>query len=180
MLTQTADRAHSRIPLEVQEQPVTRETLVAVVLEAVKQVDWTQPTPEGRVGRIKTARAESILTILTYCYAAGIYGTQEIEREISRRQVGQNLMNSYQLDGASFRMFRRHNRDLIKQCLVEVFSRLRETALDPTGEGATGWTSTRSLERGLPCAARLSPGFETAAEHRLQRAIQWDTMAMDN
>jgi hypothetical protein len=173
ILTRTSERTIQPLPLPTAEPLSPREKLVALVLEAVQHVDWSQPTPDGRTGRMKTARAESILAVLTYCYAAGIYGTQDIEFEVSKRQTGRNLLRNYQLDASSFRLFRRFNRDLIKQCLVEVFCRLNGA------DDRKDWTSPRAGQNPPLAQARAAHLWEFEADQRLQRAMQWDSMAMD-
>ena len=65
--------------------PLTKETLVDMVLSIVAAADWNQPDCDGRLGRVKSVRGEVLLATLTYCYAWGIYSSNEIAAAIFRQ-----------------------------------------------------------------------------------------------
>ena len=113
---------------------VTKEALVNMVLDVVAQANWTQPNGEGRLGRSKTPRGEVLLATLTYCYAWGIYSSREIEGAILRNRQNADLLDCFPLDWKAFAQFRRHNRDLVKSCLIQILGRLNTdrfpTAMD--------------------------------------------------
>lgn len=110
------------------EPVVTKDALVDVVLQAVANVDWTQPGVDGRLGRTRTARAEVLLATLTYCYASGLYNSGNIEAAILRNRHNTELLNRMPLDRRSFSRFRRFHRDLLTDCLTEVLGRGDEAA----------------------------------------------------
>ena len=114
--------------------PLTRETLVDMVLDVVANADWAQPDVDGRVGRSKSMRGEVLLATLTYCYAWGIYSSREIEGAILRNRANADLLNCFPLDRKAFMQFRRYNRDLVKSCLTQVLGRMNtgrfHTAID--------------------------------------------------
>jgi hypothetical protein len=129
--------------------PLTKETLVDVVLNVVAGADWSQPGFEGRVGRAKTVRGEVLLATLTYCYAWGIYSSDEIAAAILRNRQNFELLNHFPLDRKSFAQFRRYNRDLIQSCLAKVLGQM---------------TSPRSASVVAACEA----------EERIARAVECD------
>ena len=103
---------------------ITKEILVDMVMDVVTQTNWTQPGPDGRLGRSKTARGEVLLATLTYCYAWGIYSSREIEGAILRNRQNVDLLDCFPLDRKAFMQFRRYNRDLVKSCLTQVLGRI--------------------------------------------------------
>jgi hypothetical protein len=104
--------------------PITNEILVDMVMDVVAQANWTQPGPDGRLGRSKTARGEVLLATLTYCYAWGIYSSREIEGTILGNRQNADLLDCFPLDRKAFMQFRRYNRDLVKSCLTQVLGRI--------------------------------------------------------
>jgi hypothetical protein len=100
--------------------PVTKEALVEIVLDVVAVANWAQPSVEGRLGRSRTTRGEVLLATLTYCYARGIYSSREIEGAILRNRQNADLLDCFPLDRKALAQFRRHNRDLVKSCLIQV------------------------------------------------------------
>ena len=104
--------------------PITNEILVDMVIDVVAQANWTQPGPDGRLGRSKTDRSEVLLATLTYCYAWGIYSSREIEGAILCNRQNADLLDCFPLDRKAFMQFRRHNRDLVKSCLTQVLGRI--------------------------------------------------------
>lgn len=120
--------------LSTEATSVTKETLVEMVLDVVARANWAQPSAEGRLERNKTPRGEVLLATLTYCYAWGIYSSREIEGAILRNRQNAELLDCFPLDRKTFAQFRRHNRDLVKSCLIQVLGRINTgrfpTAMD--------------------------------------------------
>jgi len=114
--------------------PITNELLVNMVMDVVAEINWMQPGPDGRLGRSKSARGEVLLATLTYCYAWGIYSSNEIEAAILRNRQNADLLDCFPLDRKAFMQFRRYNRDLVKSCLTQVLGRINTgryaTAMD--------------------------------------------------
>jgi hypothetical protein len=65
-------------------------------------------------------RPEMMLTLLSYCYASRLYGSQEIERAVCTNRTIRYICARTFPDWRAIRYFRRHNRELIEQCLAYV------------------------------------------------------------
>jgi hypothetical protein len=140
--------------ISTSETPLTKETLVDMVLSIVAAADWNQPDFDGRLGRVKSVRGEVLLATLTYCYAWGIYSSDEIAAAIFRNRQNSELLDRFALDRKSFVQFRRHNRELLKSCLMRVLGEM---------------TSTRLATHLEACEA----------EERISRAAECDCMEFD-
>ncbi len=156
-----------------------RSDLVALVEQSTASVDWFQPGPNGRLGRTKTLRGQTMLTILTYCYAIGFYSSREIELQLVRKRATGAWLDQMPLDARAFREFRRYNRDLIKQCLKRVLReifQLRSSRSSPRAAGP-------KADNEQPPQDSLTVGFEyqlaCEAERRIHQAIEIDSMEMD-
>jgi hypothetical protein len=93
--------------------------LLTLVLNAVQTVDperWTvQPGTKS-----SPYRPQMMLTLLTYCYAASLYGSQDIERAMRDNRTVRYICARTYPDWQALRQFRRQHRDLIRQCLAYV------------------------------------------------------------
>ena len=92
--------------------------LLKLALDAVLTLD---------ADRLHEARKRSpdfspqmMLTLLTYCYGASLYGSRDIEWAIERDRTVRYICARVYPDWQSLRRFRRQHRDLLLQCLVHV------------------------------------------------------------
>jgi hypothetical protein len=95
-----------------------------------------------------------LLTLLTYCYAAGIYGSEDIEwaceHDVTVRYICANTLPTQD----NIRRFRRANRPWVEACLVWVY--------------------------GKACAAEAtSPDLAPFIRQKLELAIMVDTATAD-
>jgi hypothetical protein len=92
--------------------------LLKLALEAVLTVD---------PGALRDARRRSpefspqmMLTLLTYCYSAKLYGSRDIEWAIEHDRMVRYICARTYPDWQTLRRFRRQHRDWVHQCLVQV------------------------------------------------------------
>jgi hypothetical protein len=139
------------------------KTEVAVLVqEAVGSADWSRPNAEGRDGRVRTVRTEIMLAVLTYCYALGMSRATEIEAAIASGIVKIGVVDGAPLDRFALIHFRRHNRDLLTECLTKVLERLQAL---PAGRGEA--------------VAVASERAAAQARDRIDRAIEADCLDRD-
>jgi hypothetical protein len=91
--------------------------LVGLALEAVQTVDWRDHpvTDDGQ-----EFRPQMMLTLLSYCYAAGIYGSQSIEWAAQSDKTVRYICGAKEPDWLTIRRFRRQNAELLRQCLAHI------------------------------------------------------------
>lgn len=141
---------------------VDKTEVAACVQEAVTMADWSRCNSEGRLGRVRTLRTEIMLAVLTYCYALGMLRMTDIETAIASGFVKIGVVEGAPLDQFALIRFRRHNRDLIAQCLAHVLERLQ------AAPGARGESGVLSPERATVLAGE-----------RIERAIEQDCLDRD-
>jgi hypothetical protein len=104
--------------------------LIELVLEASLWVGEALPRPEklleGQLG------SQALLTLLTYCYAAGIYGSEEIEWACENDSSARYICAKTWPDQDTVRCFRRANRPWIEACLLWVYAKACPTEVATT------------------------------------------------
>ncbi len=155
-----------------------RKSLLSLVLDAVSAVDQSSLRPVAPATAGIAFKPCNLLALLTYCYAAGIYGSQDIEDTLYRDGIFRLICGGEIPDWKSLRRFRRYNHAALQKCLEETCARACRM-------------------NGTPCHPRLVPGEATmsnshrtegidraeissAVERRLERAMWLDHMAVDD
>lgn len=100
-------------------QSVGEKALVKLVLDAVQTVDSARLKEEA--GKLPGFRPQMLLTLLTYCYAARIYGSRDIEWAMVHDRTVRYICARTFPNWQTLRRFRRGNRDVIAECLTRVF-----------------------------------------------------------
>jgi hypothetical protein len=120
-----------------------------------------------------------MLTLLTYCYATGVYGSADIELAIERDQMTRYLCARTYPDLDVIRGFRRLNLGEIKQCLAAVLKRAWELrfAEDDAPSGERKPCAGASRNRWI--RSDPAPDFAKEAEQRVAQAIRDDSMTLD-
>jgi len=113
--------------------------------------------------------SESLLALLTYSYAAGVYDSAEIPRELNQHDLRCLLGAGVPADHHVLRQFRRHNRSELRECLSRVLRSAREPAFAPQGEPSWNWRPRGGHD-----------GCDQEAEERINRAVRADTFALDD
>jgi len=100
-----------------------------------------------------------MLCLLTYAYATGVLGSEEIVRHSAEDELLRSICGQHPLTAMAIKRFRRENRGLLKWALVQVFKR--------------AFTTHFSVEHfALPAGVRRS--LDHAATLRLNLARQMD------
>jgi len=154
-------------------------TLARLVLAAVQ--DGTVPiAPTAEVaGRNADCQPYVLLSLLTYCYATGIFSSTDIELSFTQDKMVRHLCANTYPEAHHNRSFRRDNRRSIQKSLTEVLYR--------------AWCIRCRLEESSPDAAIdfIDPCFEqepdgkaallfaAEAEERINRAVRLDCWEFD-
>lgn len=119
MTTMLIDTEHRTpgLPADLR-QHVGERALIELALDAVQTVGERLPRPLEAQGRHSP---QMLLTLLTYCYAAGIYGSEDIEDDCRNDAATRYLCASTSPDQETIRNFRRANRLRIEDCLALVY-----------------------------------------------------------
>jgi hypothetical protein len=146
-----------------------RKELVKLVLEAVEGVDCSSGDEHEAEDETKK-KFPLLVTLLTYCYATGMYESRQIEFETKRDATLRYLCGNACPDWNILRHFRRFHRGAITQSLVKLFTLAWKSRfgfeLGPEGDGRETFQF------------RVSD-FPAEAAERVDRAIRCDSMALD-
>ncbi len=159
--------------------PIEKWAVASLVLDAVQTVDWPESDFELAASTGYAFRPLVMLTVLTYCYAMGVYRTKEIESTIRQDEVLRTICRGTFPSRRDIQQFRRRNRNLIRQSLIQAFksarqSRRRLAVVYPRPGDRRGVQGA-----GLPAQFNPEPSFVAAAETRLQQAQHFDALALD-
>ena len=138
---------------------IDRETLLAWTRDVVEQLDWTNPELVSHLRANPAFRPKLMLCLLTFSYASGTFGSEEISQRCDQEVILQSLCENNPPTSNSIKRFRRENRGLLKSCLARVFKR----------------AVRRNFELGDPFfPAGFRPYLVNAATVRLDIARQMD------
>ena len=120
-----------------------------------------------------------ILTLLTYCYAAGIYGSRDFELNLEQDEVARRLCADAFPEFNAISHFRRCNRARIKGCLATVLKKMSGVGWRSADVGSDAdW-----LGAGFSWARTFGPGIDRrlgeAAEACPDRAARADSRMLD-
>ncbi len=155
-----------RLPLELNRW-FNDQTLLKLALDAVQAADWTGSKPVFTGGQ--AFQPQMLATLLCFSYAAGFFGSQDIEWAIRHNRTARYICAHVYPDWLTLRRFRRNNHDKIDECLSSLLKqawalKLREAEL----EAGDVWPE---------------PIFEAevseSARHRIELAVILDRITLD-
>jgi hypothetical protein len=113
-------------------QSVGESALVTLALDTAQTVAtqraWLSGPAEAQPS------PQTLLALLTYCYAAGIYGSQEVEWTCHNDPVVRSICTNTLPDWPAIWRFRNANRPWIEECLVRVYGAASDVAPTPAPE----------------------------------------------
>jgi transposase len=156
-----------------------KKTLVKFILEALEDFDASTIADEHHARESAAFQPAMMLTLLTYCYVTGTYGSADVQLDMQHDRMVRYLCARNYPDNCAIRSFRRYHHDEIVRCLSIVLQRVWKLRF--CGEDAkpmaglsipaaftVAWVDTKSV-----------PDFEREAERRITVAIRADSMAAD-
>ena len=138
-------------------------SLTQAVQTAVREVDETLLRRVARTDAGLAFQPKTLLAMLTYCYARGIYGSGEVE-DLMRRDVNfRELCHNEFPDARVIRRFRRHNRELLHSSVMLTLQLLYEQNMT---QGAIARINDLQIAE--------------EANRRITMAMFMDTLDLDN
>jgi hypothetical protein len=96
------------------EQP---NSLLESILSAVRKIEDQSLHPVASVSAGVAFAPKSLLALMTYCYATGIYGSEAIEDVMRKDLTFRRLCNEEFPAARQVRRFRQHNPEAVRDCL---------------------------------------------------------------
>jgi hypothetical protein len=118
----------------------------------------------------------TMLTVLTYCYATGLYASEDIEAATMSDPIVRYLCANQFVTSAAIRRFRRAHRESLRACLLQLHRRAWQHRFGARPGGS--WAAEPPCF-GPPQEEAVTYRLAAAAETRIQQAILADTMDMD-
>lgn len=144
-------------------QTLGERQLLKMVLEAVQAVD------PGRFSskelRSAAFRPQMMLTLLSYCYTASIYGSDDIEWAISHDKTVRYICARTYPDWQAIKRFRRRHREMLQETIAGVLKQAWACKFD---EGEVAYNGYEWFE------SELMDQVSAAAAERLDLAALMD------
>jgi hypothetical protein len=124
-------------------------------------------------------RPQVLLALLSYSYATGRFASSLVTQGIVEDETMRYLATSSRPDPKVLRRFRRQHRQALKQCLLDLFRSVWKARHQPLPE-LTGLTLLATAGQvQVPWNARFIHNLVDEVEQRLDRAVQFDFMELD-
>jgi len=149
-------------------QSVGESALVNLALNAAQAVAEKRPWLRGP-GEAPSG-PQRLLALLAYCYAAGIYASQDVERACRNDPAVRSICANALPDWSAVWLFRNANRPWIEECLARVYS----AACGAVPTGASQEPAPVHQSRG-----EAAPDINGFARRMLRRAVWTDAAAYD-
>jgi hypothetical protein len=102
--------------------------LLNLVLDAVQAVEMPPTNPVAGDGR--GLRPKMMLTLLTYCYATNLVSSEDVVRSFPENQTVRYVCAHHFPKWNEIRLFRRHHREDLRRCLIQVYQQAWAARLD--------------------------------------------------
>jgi Transposase domain (DUF772) len=139
---------------------LNKNALVKLALDAVQTLDWSNPDLINKGTRSYQPRM--MMTLLTYCYTVGRYGSQDIEQATRTDPTVRYVCAREYPDERAVRHFRRYNRPLIQHCLAYVLQQLWNLKMGAGGADFQG-VEGREIEPNRHVEAEVNNRLEIAS-----------------
>jgi Transposase domain (DUF772) len=136
--------------------------LLHLVYEANAGLSW--PTPA--YGSVEGVPVAVLRTLLTYCYAAGLSSSRDIEYATERDPIVRYICANHTVDADIIRRFRRDQRPWLSRGVAAVLAMAA-----PSGAGS--YASNSACRWG-----QIDP-FQAEADRRLKAAMRDDSLELD-
>jgi hypothetical protein len=161
-------------------QWLQHQGLVDLSVRAVMSLDGAGSAWSRACACASACLSDRLLLLLTYCYAAGIYSSEDIEQQLQREPSIRQLCPGNAPDAAKIRRFRRTHRAEVDYCLGAVLGfvlrRERSRLRDQRPEASEGDSDVPSEVRDWGLSRRA---IEGEAKRRVNWAVELDSMALD-
>jgi len=156
-----------------------QRTLADLVLEAVRKVGGEELNPPVTDPVSTAFHPKAMLAMLTYCYADGVYGSQDAEFMMREDAAFRALCGLDFPDWRQLRRFRRHNHEMVHRTLAETFRRAWSLKSVGRTADARANESPVQVDSARPMTPQQLAFVEQETEERIERAMFIDRMADD-
>ena len=111
-----------RVPLDLGDW-IDKKILAEWVAEEIETLNWSNSELVVYLSANPAFRPKVMLRVLTYAYATGIFGSEEIARSCYEDEVLRAFCEKQAPRPITIKRFRRENRGLLKWCLTQLFKR---------------------------------------------------------
>ena len=149
-------------------QSVGESALVKLALDAAQAVAAQRPWLRGP-GEAPSG-PQRLLALLAYCYAAGIYASQDVERACRNDPAVRGICANSLPDWSAVWLFRNANRPWIEECLAHMYGAACGAAAT---EASRGPAPVHQFRR------ETAPDINGFARRMLRRAVWTDAVVFD-
>ncbi len=154
--------------------------LVRCTLESVASTGpSTSNTPTG-LTFLPLGQPRSICTLLTFCYAVGVYASEEIQFLSRSDRSIRYLSAGIPQPDKEIRRFRRQHQSPLQRALAALLQGVWEQRIRTLLGCSTGGESMGLGAVGGKTSAELQAYFAAAAQERIRQAVRLDSMALDS
>jgi hypothetical protein len=154
-------------------------SVTAFIARAAAETVRESPTPVVVPKAAGPVPPESMLGVVSYCYAKGVYGSNDIGRKLNQNPAFRASCQNEVPRPEDIRRFRKLNREAIQKTLEKVFQFARTKV-------AETWSPSNPFRGASPASATLIPGGPEEAQSfarreasdRLDKATFIDGMSM--
>ena len=153
--------------------------LADLVLETVRLVDEGELNPPAAGAAAPAFRPRVILALLTYCYAIGVYGSEDVELMLREDASLRELCGSEIPDWKELKWFRRQNHAMLQRALEETFRGAWSLSCRAQQAGSASRASRPVEARDGRPKAEMADWIATEAAACIERAMFIDLMASE-
>ena len=151
---------------------VGEEALVHLVLNAVQIASEQPESGISSCSSDESPNARMMISLLTYCYARNLFGSQEIEEQTTAPSMVRYLCAREFPEFDALRNFRRRHRKILTECLRRVVSGVDRIRCD-------NQETLPARSRGPVHSNELLCEATEEADRRIQLAAQADSILLD-
>lgn len=169
-------------PLASVNKAGSAETVTGIIVrQAAREVCERSPQPVVAPKDENALPAQSLLGVVSYCYAKGVFTSEDIERKLRLDPALKAACGEDLPDSLVIRRFRRLNRTSIVATLEQLFRFRRKHAVTPAGLAAHDLeTKPAPHSQALDaCGESTIMAAHTQAQEHLDKAAFIDNMSRD-
>ena len=167
------------VPSDFLSEWIRRGTLLSLILDAAQTLEWPASELKLAASSGYAFRRLVMLTLVTYCYATGVYGSKEIALRISQDEILRFLCAGTFPTWQDIRDFSRRYRDLIKQSLIQTYKLAHEYGLRTGADDPANCEQDKLKGVNDPTSVEDEPQFARAAATPIEQAAHSDSVALE-
>jgi len=167
------------VPSDFLSEWIRRGTLLSLILDAGQTLEWPESELKLAASSGYAFRRLVLLTVVTYCYATGVYGSKEIALKISQDEILRFLSAGTFPTWQDIRDFSRRYPDLIKQSLIQTYKLAHEYGLRAAADDPANCEQDKLKGVNDPTPVEIELQFAKAAETQIEQAAHSYSVALE-